>query len=75
MKDYLNNLPKNLIFQGNLDPVKLLVGGTAMKDSVLKILRDMEGKDFIFNLGHGILPQTPRKNVEECIRLVRNFIS
>ena len=75
MKDYLNNLPKNLIFQGNLDPVKLLVGGTAMKESVLKILRDMEGKDFIFNLGHGILPQTPRKNVEECIRLVRNFIS
>ena len=73
MKDYLKILPKKLIFQGNLDPIKLLVGGTAMKESVLKILRDMEGKDFIFNLGHGILPQTPRKNVEECISLVKGF--
>ena len=36
MKDYLNNLPKNLIFQGNLDPIRLLVGGSEMKESVLK---------------------------------------
>ena len=73
MKDYLHTLPKKLIFQGNLDPAKLLAGGTVMKESVIKILRDMEGKEFIFNLGHGILPQTPRKNVEECISLVKNF--
>ena len=32
-----------------------------------------EKKDFIFNLGHGILPQTPVDNVKRCIEIVKNF--
>ena len=44
-----------------------------MKNSVISILQEMDDKEFIFNLGHGILPQTPRKNVEECIDLVKSF--
>ncbi len=73
MRDYINILPKNIVFQGNLDPVKLLVGGKEMKKDVLEILQDMENKEFIFNLGHGILPQTPRENVQECVNLIRDF--
>ncbi len=73
MKNYLNIFPKNLVFQGNLDPVKLLVGGDEMKKSVIQILKDMKEKDFIFNLGHGILPETPRENVVRCVNLVKKF--
>lgn len=73
MKDYTELIPKNIIFQGNLDPIKLIAGGTEMKNGVLSILQEMHDKEFIFNLGHGILPQTPRKNVEECIDLVKSF--
>ena len=68
-----NILPKNLVFQGNLDPVKLLVGGKEMKKNVLEILQDMESKEFIFNLGHGILPETKIEMVEDLIKIVRNF--
>tara|TARA_Y100001970_G_C14246257_1_gene868498 strand:+ start:3688 stop:4653 length:966 start_codon:yes stop_codon:yes gene_type:complete len=71
MRDYIGKLPKELVFQGNLDPIKLLVGGKEMEKAILEILKDMQGKDFIFNLGHGILPKTPRENVIKCIKLVK----
>ena len=73
MRDYINILPEKIVFQGNLDPVKLLVGGKEMRKNVMEILKDMESKEFIFNLGHGILPQTSRENVQECINLIRDF--
>ena len=75
MKDYINKFPERIVFQGNLDPVKLLSGGEGMKKTILEILHDMKSKNFIFNLGHGILPQTPRKNVEDCLSIIRNFNS
>ena len=71
MKDYLGIFPKKIVFQGNLDPIKLLAGGKEMKKSISQIMEDMSNKKFIFNLGHGILPQTPRENVLECIKLIR----
>ena len=73
MKDYTEVVPKNIVFQGNLDPIKLIAGGKEMKNSIINILQEMNNKEFIFNLGHGILPQTPRENVEECIDLVKSF--
>ena len=73
MKDYKELVPNNIVFQGNLDPIKLIAGGKEMKDSVINILQEMNDKELIFNLGHGILPQTPRENVEECIDLVKSF--
>ncbi len=73
MKKYINVLPENLVFQGNLDPIRLLVGGSEMKKAILSIMKDMRDKDFIFNLGHGILPNTPTKNVEQCIDIIKNF--
>ena len=72
------NIAKNffsdeLCFQGNLDPMLLVVGGHIMKKAVLKILNNMKGRKFIFNLGHGILPQTPERNVHELINIIRSY--
>ena len=57
MKNYVKTLPDKIVFQGNLDPIKLLVGGSKMEEAVLNIMKDMKQKNFIFNLGHGILPK------------------
>ncbi len=56
--------------QGNLDPVALLVGGSAMRQEVRRIRAALAGGPFIFNLGHGVLPQTPPENVAELGRLL-----
>ena len=60
------------VLQGNLDPLALIAGGRALEEAVAQIRRDTEGKPHIFNLGHGIRPQTPIAHVEELIRLVRS---
>jgi uroporphyrinogen decarboxylase len=57
--------------QGNLDPVLLATGGPALDDRVKTILASLGQGPFIFNLGHGILPDTPIENVERLVRLVK----
>lgn len=57
--------------QGNLDPLLLLAGGDAMQRRVEAILESLSPKPFIFNLGHGILPETPIANVERLVSLIR----
>ena len=59
------------VLQGNLDPLLLVAGGTAMEARVREILREMDGHPFVFNLGHGIVPQTPPENVARLVELVR----
>ncbi len=66
-----NHLNKHCVVQGNLDPVKLEVGGKNMEISVKKILKSFSKSPHIFNLGHGVLPTTPIQNVEELIKLVK----
>lgn len=66
-------IQKKIVLQGNLDPVRLLVGGQQLEKSVIQILERFKKKKFIFNLSHGILPQTPIINVERTIELVRNY--
>jgi uroporphyrinogen decarboxylase len=58
--------------QGNLDPLALLVGGKALDDAVDAILDALGQGPFIFNLGHGILPDTPIEHVEQLISRIRN---
>jgi uroporphyrinogen decarboxylase len=58
--------------QGNLDPLALLVGGAALEREVLSVLRGFENHPHIFNLGHGVLPQTPVEHVEQLLKLVRS---
>ena len=57
--------------QGNLDPYTLLAGGEALDDAINRILATFSNGPFIFNLGHGILPDTPIANVERMIARVR----
>ena len=57
--------------QGNLDPLALRAGGNALDRSVDAIMAALSGGPLIFNLGHGILPDTPIAHVEQMIRRVR----
>jgi uroporphyrinogen decarboxylase len=57
--------------QGNLDPLALLVGGAALDRSIDAILEAFSQGPFIFNLGHGVLPQTPIAHVEQLVARVR----
>ena len=56
--------------QGNLDPVALVAGGDALRGSVNGILEALGGGPFVFNLGEGVLPQTPPEHVTELVELV-----
>jgi uroporphyrinogen decarboxylase len=57
--------------QGNLDPQILLAGGGAMEAEVRRILGDLSGGPHIFNLGHGIVPQTPPEHVARLAEIIR----
>lgn len=57
--------------QGNLDPVVLVAGGAALDRAIDAILEALGGGRFIFNLGHGILPETPIAHVEQLVRRIR----
>jgi uroporphyrinogen decarboxylase len=57
--------------QGNLDPLVLITGGEALEEETRRICRELKGVPHIFNLGHGILPQTPTEHVARLVELVR----
>jgi uroporphyrinogen decarboxylase len=64
-------LPKDLPLQGNLDPLALITGGEVLRSATVRILDAFAGRPHIFNLGHGILPDTPTAHVEELLALVK----
>jgi uroporphyrinogen decarboxylase len=66
-----NELPAKLPVQGNLDPLALIAGGEALDVSTRQILDAFADRPHIFNLGHGILPDTPIAHVEQLIALVK----
>lgn len=57
--------------QGNLDPLQLIAGGAGLDRAIDHILDAFAGGPHIFNLGHGILPETPIHHVEQLVRRVR----
>ncbi len=59
------------IVQGNLDPLILLAGGNILRENVWQIKKKLRNYPYIFNLGNGILPNTPIKNVYEMISYIR----
>jgi uroporphyrinogen decarboxylase len=64
-------LPDALPVQGNLDPLALLAGGVPLGAAVRRILDAFAGRPHIFNLGHGILQETPIAHVEDLLALVK----
>jgi uroporphyrinogen decarboxylase len=65
------SLPKDMPVQGNLDPLSLVTGGPQLHDAVDRILKAFAGRPHIFNLGHGIVPDTPISHVEAVLAQVR----
>jgi uroporphyrinogen decarboxylase len=67
----LPTLPSTVATQGNLDPLALIAGGEALEKGVDHILNAVRGRPHIFNLGHGILPETPTEHVTQLLARVR----
>lgn len=68
-----SSLPKSLTVQGNLDPLRLVLGGAPMEQQARAILGAFADRPHIFNLGHGIVPETPIAHVERLVELVKSF--
>ena len=70
--DAAKTLQRSGAVQGNLDPLRLVAGGKALSDGVESILKALGDGPLIFNLGHGITPETPIAHVEAMVKQVRS---
>jgi uroporphyrinogen decarboxylase len=70
---WATGLQSRVAVQGNLDPLALVAGGDAMKTEATGILERLGSGPFVFNLGHGILPQTPPEHVAALCELVHGW--
>lgn len=68
---FARKLQQEVPIQGNLDPKRLIAGGAALDAGVDMILEQLGGGPLVFNLGHGITPETPIEHVEQMVRRVR----
>lgn len=66
-----NALPRTLGVQGNLDPLRLVAGGAQMEDRARDIIAAFRDRPHVFNLGHGIVPETPVAHVSRLIEIVK----
>lgn len=74
LKNVKQMLPKKIAVQGNLDPFVLYADKQVITDKILQLFERMRGEDgFIFNLGHGIMPDIPFDNVKHAINIVKEF--
>jgi uroporphyrinogen decarboxylase len=64
-------VPDGVCVQGNLDPLRLVVGGRQMRERAEEIVSAFAGRPHVFNLGHGVVPETPPEHVAELVRIVR----
>jgi uroporphyrinogen decarboxylase len=60
--------------QGNLDPLLLVAGGAALDAAVERLLTTFAGVPYVFNLGHGIVPETPIAHVEQVLRRLQGSV-
>ena len=65
-------VPPTMALQGNLDPLALVSGGAALEAEARSILAAMRGRPYVFNLGHGVVPQTPPEHVTALMRILRS---
>ena len=64
-------LPERLTLQGNLDPLALVAGGRRLEEDIDRVLAGFKSRAHVFNLGHGILPETPIEHVKRLVARVR----
>jgi uroporphyrinogen decarboxylase len=72
---YARALQSRIPVQGNLDPVLLRSGGAAMRDAVEGLRATLGDKPYVFNLGHGVLPDTPPEHVAELAQMLSKPIT
>jgi uroporphyrinogen decarboxylase len=68
------SLQPNGTVQGNLDPVLLIAGGAALEAGVRELRQQLGRGPYVFNLGHGVLPETPPENVAALAHLLADPI-
>lgn len=68
-----SSLQPHIVVQGNLDPARLLCGGQALEQAANDILKVLAPQPFIFNLGHGVIKETPIAHVEKLSNIIRSF--
>jgi uroporphyrinogen decarboxylase len=73
LKRMAASLPKGMPVQGNLDPMRLVAGGPDLDRRVREIIEALRDRPHIFNLGHGVVPETPIAHVEQTLRVVRSM--
>ncbi|PRD47954.1 uroporphyrinogen decarboxylase [Sphingobacterium haloxyli] len=74
LKNVKQLLPAGIAVQGNLDPFVLYADKHVIKDKIIQLFERMRGEQgFIFNLGHGIMPDIPFDNVKYAIDVVKEF--
>ena len=72
----LKNINSSIVIQGNLDPASLIPNYSPfLLEEVKSILETMNGKRFIFNVGHGLTPDCKIENVKQVINIVKEFKS
>ena len=73
LKRMAASLPKGMPVQGNLDPMRLVAGGPDLDRRVREIVEALRDRPHIFNLGHGVVPETPIAHVEQTLRVLRSL--
>ncbi|MBL4589774.1 MAG: uroporphyrinogen decarboxylase [Alphaproteobacteria bacterium] len=68
----MSEIKTDIVLQGNLDNQVLLSGGDGLKQAVEKICSEMKGRPFIFNLGHGIIKETPPSHIQDVLNVLRH---
>ena len=71
--DWAKNKLRNVVIQGGLDPKKLLISEEDMLEGATKYIRTFKDIPYIFNLGHGLLPETDPDRVTKLVEFYRNF--
>lgn len=72
--DIKKRLPQDIAVQGNLDPHILYADKSVIKDRIHKLFKRMEGENgYIFNLGHGIMPDIPFDNVKYAVEVIKEY--
>lgn len=70
---YAREIQAELPVQGNLDPKRLIAGGSALDEGIDAILENLADGAFVFNLGHGVTPDTPVEHVSQMVNRVQSF--